>query len=97
LPSYEGVVEVLEPLGTAIDGTVAWYRLRIKDAPEEFALHRNWIVRHGDLKPGDRILYEASKARLPGDGNDGRGWILFERLRRIGEPETSGLEANPGL
>jgi hypothetical protein len=90
----ESVIEAFRSLGENTEGEVAWYGLRLKGEPEEYALHRNWVAAYGSLKPGERVAYEASSSRLPGEGNGGKGWPLFRSLRKVKEPE---LEAKPEL
>lgn len=86
--NYErGVVESVKPLVKARSGTVIWREVRLKGVEKPFALHMNWFVYYGEtLKPGDKVEYILSKAKLDKDGSQGvdrEGWLLFDRLRKV--------------
>ena len=83
----QGEVESIEPLQETESGTVLWFKVKLKDVEEEFALHCNWFSTFGKLKPGDKVQYEASEAKFD-------GYSTFNKLRKIelGEEEL-GVEA----
>jgi len=84
----EGEVEKVEPLFMDVGGHRFWWEVKLKGRPESFALHRKWFALFGDLNPGDRVRYVISKAKLGKDGSqriDRKGWLLFEKLRRVEE------------
>lgn len=86
----EGTIENITALDTARSGTDIWFQVKLKERMEPFALHANWFFFHKDLKVGDRVSYIESKAKLGKDGGQGigyEGWLLFDKLRKIGEPE----------
>jgi len=80
------VVETVEPLHEAQNGSVFWFKVKLEGVDGEFALHANWFALHGDLNPGDRVSYEVSKAKLDRRGsqtvNAEEGYLLFDKLRK---------------
>ncbi|MFQ6077115.1 MAG: hypothetical protein ACE5Z5_13460 [Candidatus Bathyarchaeia archaeon] len=84
----EAEVEQVSPLWKAQDGTTVWWTVKLKGQEALFALHNNWFALFGTLKPGDKVRYEVSKAKLGKDvsqGVDQEGLLLFKKLRRVEE------------
>ena len=82
----KGEIEKVSPLFKAQNRTVYWHLVKLKDRPEEFALHQNFFGFYGDLKAGDKVEFELSKAKLGKDGSQGvnkKGYLLFDKLRKI--------------
>lgn len=74
----EGIVECVQVLWKGQDEIPCWWMVKLTDVKEAFALHRNWLNLHGDLNPGDKVEYEASKAKI-------EECLLFNKLRKIEE------------
>lgn len=86
-----GEIEKIETLFEAQNGQPYWHLVKLKDTAEEFGLHMNWQAFFGDLKPGDKVEYTVSKCKLGLDGTQGinkKGYLLFEKLRRIKEKKA---------
>lgn len=96
-PVKEDIVESVKTLDVARSGTVVWFEVKLKGRAEPFALHMNWFGEFGELNVGDRVSYVESKAKLGKDGGQGidkEGWLLFDKLRKMGKEklETEGGE-----
>lgn len=90
---FESVVEKVEPLFKSQGGETFWWQVKMKDCQEEYALHQNWFTIYETLKLGDKVEFEVSKARLGKDGTQGidkKGWLLFDKLRKV--EETKPME-----
>ena len=87
----KGEIEKIEPLWKAQNATVFWHLVKLKDRPEEFALHMNWFASFGKLEPNDKVEYVISKAKLDHTGTQGinkKGYLLFNSLRKVEEKKT---------
>lgn len=78
----EAEVEQVSPLREVQDRTIVWWTVKLKGREELFALHNNWFALFDTLKPGDKVRYTVSRAKL-GVGQE--GLLLFYKLRRVEE------------
>ena len=76
MSELEGEVERVLPLFKTQDGTTFSWAVKLKGREAVFAIHQNWFALYGSLKPGDRVRYVVSKAKL---GED----LLFDKLRKV--------------
>lgn len=80
-------VETVEPLFKAQNGTVHWWKVKLKGREARFACHQNFFALYGDLNLGDKVQYEVSKAKLSKGGVQGvdvkEGYLLFNLLRKV--------------
>jgi len=99
-PTKEDAVESVALLEAARSDAAMWFVVKLKEKPEPLAIHANWFMTHGKLKPGERVKYAESVAKLRKDGGQGinqEGLQLVDLFRKIGKEEEALLGGAPDL